>query len=303
MMGNFWIPEEISLGNDAAQYKNLSKEEQCSFDRIISFLVFLASLQTIVLPHIADYITLPEVILLLAVHAFSESIHSQSYAYILESVVSADKRQQIYDIAITDEHLLRRNKHIADIYQVFIDDPTDKNFVKILMGDFLLEGIYFYSGFAFFYNLAKEGKMTGVGTEIKYINRDENTHLNLFTHLILELKKERPELFDQTMIGELLEMTQTAVSYEIAWAEYAFSETTPGLTTPMIEKYIKWLANSRLKSIELEPLYKPKTNPIATITRMANFNGVKTDFFEEKPINYSKSNGNLKLDDLDEMDL
>ena len=304
MVQNYWVPEEVSLNNDAAQYKLLSDTEKASFDKIISFLVFLDSLQTIALPNISDYVTLPEVKLLLSVQTYQEAIHSQSYSYVLESVVSAEKRRHIYDIAIEDPHLRKRNEYIANIYQKFVDEPNDRNFARILMADFLLEGIYFYSGFAFFYNLARLGKMTGVGVEIKYINRDENTHLHLFTQLLKELQKERPDLFTVYDIEEFRQMTKTAVENEVAWAEYAFATTTQGLHVEVMDKYIKYIANARLRAINFEPLYpEVKNNPIPFITRMSSFNGTKTDFFEEKPINYAKASADLKLDDLDEMDL
>ncbi|MFR8337686.1 MAG: hypothetical protein ACLVAW_13995 [Eisenbergiella massiliensis] len=34
----------------------------------------------------------------------------------------------------------------------------------------------------FFYNLSRNGKMPGSAQEIRYNNRDENTHLWLFKH-------------------------------------------------------------------------------------------------------------------------
>ena len=40
----------------------------------------------------------------------------------------------------------------------------------------------------FFYNLGRNGKMPGSAQEIRYINRDENTHLWLFRNIILEMK-------------------------------------------------------------------------------------------------------------------
>ena len=49
--------------------------------------------------------------------------------------------------------------------------------MKACIANFILEGIYFYSGFMFFYNLSRNGKMSGSAQEIRYINRDENTHL------------------------------------------------------------------------------------------------------------------------------
>ena len=67
--------------------------------------------------------------------------------------------------------------------------------MKTLIANFILEGIYFYSGFMFFYNLSRNGKMSGSAQEIRYINRDENTHLWLFRSIILELKKEEPDMF------------------------------------------------------------------------------------------------------------
>jgi ribonucleoside-diphosphate reductase beta chain len=171
MMANFWKPEEISLGNDALQYEMLTDGERDAFDKIISFLVFLDSLQTVNLPNINDYVTLPEVSLLLSIQTYQEAIHSQSYGYILESVVPAEKRPYIYDIAVRNPYLVKRNKYIADLYQEFIDHQSERGFGRVCMANYILEGIYFYSGFAFFYNLARFGKMTGVATEIKYINR------------------------------------------------------------------------------------------------------------------------------------
>ena len=75
-----------------------------------------------------------------------------------------------------------------------------------MMGNYILEGIYFYSGFMFFYNLARNGKMPGSAQEIRYINRDENTHLWLFRNIIRELQKEEPELFSEETVAELREM-------------------------------------------------------------------------------------------------
>ncbi|WJJ55318.1 ribonucleoside-diphosphate reductase subunit beta [Dabrowskivirus KKP3916] len=171
MMANFWVPEEISLGQDALQYEMLTNDEREAFNKVISFLVFLDSMQTVNLPNINDYVTLPEVSLPLTIQAYQEGVHSQSYGYILESVTSAQERENIYKIAVENPFLVKRNKYIADLYQEFIDEQSERGFAKVCMANYILEGIYFYAGFAFMYNLARNGKMTGVGTEIKYINR------------------------------------------------------------------------------------------------------------------------------------
>lgn len=45
-MNNFWIPEEINLSQDIKDYPNLSPAERKAYDKILSFLVFLDSIQT-----------------------------------------------------------------------------------------------------------------------------------------------------------------------------------------------------------------------------------------------------------------
>ena len=177
MLNNFWIPEEISLNEDIKQFPFLTDSERRAFDKIISFLNFLDSIQSENLPNLSRYITAAEVASLLNIQAFQEEIHAQSYSYILDTVTNPITRDRIYDEWRTDEHLLARNRFIADIYQRFSDDPSEHNLIRTIMANYILEGIYFYSGFSFFYTLARQGKMTATSTIFKYINRDEVTHL------------------------------------------------------------------------------------------------------------------------------
>lgn len=304
MMRNFWIPEEISLGQDKLQYARLAESERDTFNKVISFLVFLDSLQTVNLPNINEYVTLPEVNLLLSIQTYQEALHSQSYGYILESIAGAEEQESIYRIAVRDPFLLKRNQYIADIYQEFIDHQSERGFAKVMMANYILEGIYFYAGFSFFYNLARFGKMTGVGTEIKYINRDELTHLALFQNLFRELRKEAPHIFSTAFEAELREMMERAVEHEIEWAEYAVGDRIQGLNQQLVRQYIRYLSNYRLQAIGLQPLYPEiSDDPLPFIKQYTNFNQTKTDFFEEKVINYAKSGADLGLDDLDHMNL
>ncbi|MBJ6363905.1 ribonucleotide-diphosphate reductase subunit beta [Paenibacillus sp. GCM10012307] len=298
MMNNFWIPEEIPLAQDAKDYKNLSHSERNSYDKIISFLIFLDSLQTANLPNINEYITAPEVNLILTVHTFQEAVHSQSYSYILDSVCSAEVRDQIYNLWREDKNLLKRNRFITDLYENFIADPSAQNLIKTIMANYILEGIYFYSGFSFFYALGRQGKMLGTVSEIKYIQRDELTHLALFQGIFREIRKENPELFTPVLIEELRQMMRTAVQHEIAWGQYITNNQIAGLTNEIIDQYIKFLSNERLKKLGLDILYPEVTeHPMKWVESFSNMNGMKTDFFEQKVTNYSKSS-NMNWGDL-----
>ncbi|ACD21885.1 MULTISPECIES: ribonucleotide-diphosphate reductase subunit beta [unclassified Clostridium] len=288
-MNNFWIPEEINLAQDLKDYKKLLPDERTAYDKILSFLIFLDSIQTANLSNINSYITASEINLCLTIQSFQEAVHSQSYSYMLDSICSPEERNEILYQWKDDEILLKRNKFIGDLYNEFINNPNEYNLIKTLMANYILEGIYFYSGFMFFYNLERNGKMPGSAQEIRYINRDENTHLWLFRNIIKELQSENPESFTADLKNELREMMHIGVENEILWGHYVIGDKIQGINKKLIEDYIKYLGNKRLKEIGLEPLFSGyEENPATWVDVVANSNSVKTDFFEAKSTAYAK---------------
>lgn len=291
-MNNFWIPEEINLAQDTKDYPNLSAAERTAYDKILSFLVFLDSIQTANLPNIGEYVTANEVNLCLSIQAFQECVHSQSYSYMLDSICSPVERNDILYQWKTDEHLLRRNTFIGDLYNEFQQNKDAFTLLKVMMANYILEGIYFYSGFMFFYNLARNGKMPGSAQEIRYINRDENTHLWLFRNILLELQKEEPELFSPENVQVLKAMLEEGVRQEIAWGHYVIGDAIPGLTRQMVTDYIRYLGNLRWTGLGFGPLFEDnQTEPasMSWVSQYSNANMVKTDFFEAKSTAYAKS--------------
>lgn len=164
--------------------------------------------------------------------------------------------------------------------------------MKTLIANYILEGIYFYSDFMFFYNLNRNGKMSGSAQEIRYINRDENTHLWLFRNIILELKKEEPELFTPDKIGVYESMMREGVRQEIEWGQYVIGDDIQGLNKQMLEEYILYLGNLRWHSLGFSFLYEDhhkEPESMRWVSQYSNANMVKTDFFEAKSTAYAKS--------------
>ena len=291
-MNNFWVPEEINLNQDKSDYPKLSEAERRAYDKILSFLVYLDSLQSANLPNISQYVTANEVNLCLSIQTFQECIHSQSYSYMLDTICNPTERNDILYQWKTDEHLLRRNEFIGNLYNEFVEKQSKDSFLRVCIANFILEGIYFYSGFMFFYNLGRNGKMPGSVQEIRYINRDENTHLWLFRNMLLELKKEEPELFDEAHIAEITEMVKKGVEQEIAWGQYVIGDSIPGLNGKMVEDYIRYLGNLRYRSLGLPNLYEGYEKELESmkwVSQYADANMVKTDFFEARSTAYAKS--------------
>ena len=274
-MNNFWIPEEINLSQDLKDYFKLNEAERSAYDKILSFLIFLDSIQTANLSNISNYITASEVNLCLTIQAFQEAVHSQSYSYMLDTICSPEKRNEILYQWKDDKILLERNKFIGELYNNFLREPNKYNLVKTIMANYILEGIYFYSGFMFFYNLERNGKMPGSAQEIRYINRDENTHLWLFRNIIKELQKEEPGLFNDDLKKELVDMMKKGVKNEIAWGHYVIGDNIQGINKKLIEDYIKYLGNLRLSAIGLPKIYDGyDENPALWVDVLADANSV-----------------------------
>jgi ribonucleoside-diphosphate reductase beta chain len=294
MLGNFWIPQKVDLSQDVGDYKLLTEDEKIAFDGVLSFLVFLDSLQVSNIPHISDYITAPEVNLTLSVHCFQESTHSASYQYLIESLLDKEKRDAAYEFWRKDSILFERNKYIASIFQEFLDNPTEEAFFRVLVANYLLESIYFYNGFTFFYSLATRHLMGGTADIIKYIQKDELTHVVLFQNIIREYVNQNGLTNYQSTIYEL---TQIAVEQEIKWTNHIIGNKILGMNEESTEIHTKYLANTRLKSLNLElnTLYPGavyRINPYVHLEKLGDTQGkgeVKANFFEQTVTEYNMS--------------
>ncbi len=298
-MNNFWIPEEINLGTDKKDYPNLSAAERKAYDKILSFLVFLDSIQTANIPEVGAYITANEINLCLTIQSFQEAIHSQSYSYMLDTICDPQQRNEVLYQWKNDEMLLARNTYIGSLYNEFQEKKDMFTFVRTCVANYILEGIYFYSGFMFFYNLGRNQKMPGSAQEIRYINRDENTHLWLFKNILLELKKEEPEMFTPEKVDVYREMIKEGCEQEIRWGQYVIGNDIDGLTENMVSDYIMYLGNLRCENLGFADIYEGHTDEpesMRWVSQYSNANLIKTDFFEAKSTAYAKSSA--LIDDL-----
>lgn len=293
MLNNTWFPKEVDMTRDVSDYKQITDVEKEAYDKALSQLIFMDSLQTNnLIDNINPYVTSPEINLILVRQSFEEALHSQSYAVMVDSISANSK--EIYDLWRRDMMLKGKNDAIARVYEELSKNPTEHNFVKACFANQILEGIYFYSGFAYIYTLARSGKMLGSAQMIRFIQRDEVTHLVLFQNLINTLRKERADLFTEQLKAEVVEMFKEAVALEVAWGKYITGGQILGLTDAIIEQYIQYLADDRLASVGFAKLYNV-SNPIKWVDDFSKFNDQKTNFFESTVANYSK--GSLTFDD------
>ena len=266
---NNWLPHKVPMSSDAYDYKNkLSQDEKDAYDNILSFLAFLDSIQTNNLPNIAAYCTNPHIVYALSRQTWDEALHSKSYGWIFSSIMSKEKARELYFKWKTHPLMLERNKFIASIYQDFVDNPSAWNYIRAVIANYMLEGIYFYNGFQFFHNLANRGLISGTDTQISYIQRDEIVHCTMFENIIKQIKKEYPEIW-KSHKEEIINMFKLATEWEIKFSSDVIGDKILGMTITSITDYAHFLCDYRLKNIDEEPIYGVNTNPYKHLEKQA----------------------------------
>lgn len=297
----FWSANEINMIDDAKHFKTLTEREKDAFLKIIGLLATLDAPQTKIADLVRQYTTDPSVTSIMATISDQESEHNHSYSYVLSSLVTLEVQNQAFELGRTDEVLMKRNSHIMKIYNDFVDNPTIENLLKVLVEMNILEGLFFYSGFAFFYNLARNGKMFGTSTMISYINREELKHGKFASELYRATLAEHPEYNTEKQAEWVYDSIRHAVEQEKIWANYAI-DGIDGIWMEEMEGYIEFRANKILRLLGLSEIYEDNIkNPMKWINAYVDsFDDTKTDFFEQKSRQYTKVGSNNGFNDIDE---
>lgn len=291
MLGNFWTPFEINMSNDVKQFPELTKDEQNAFLKIIGLLALLDSIQTDYAGRVADYLTDSSLNALMIILAQQEVVHNHSYSYVLSSITTKDVQDATFDFWRTEPTLEKRNDFVIKGYRDFIEDPTVDHLLTSIVHDIILEGLFFYSGFAFFYHLARNQKMVASSTMINYINRDEQLHVDLFIKIYKEILNEFPEYDTKEREAQVIDIFKEAAALEVEWAREVIGDKIDGLDYEDIEDYVYFYTNVRCNQLGYErPFEGYRKNPMKWIKAYEDVDMGKTDFFEQKSRQYVKVN-------------
>ena len=291
MLSNFWTEKAVPMGGDKLCYRNvLSDVEQNAFDKALAFVSNLDGIQFNNLIHnIGSCITAPEVSGAIARQAAEEYLHVRAYQTMIEAI-SLDP-ELVYTAFERDGLLAAKNAHIMAQSDILKGEPTPANFARAVVGNIIMEGVYFYSAFLVFGSFAQNGKMLASADMIKYIARDEGgTHLELFSRIHSTFKMENPHLYDEAFKADARTMFIDAVAMEVQWGIHIIGPGFQGMTAAVMEGFVKTVANMRWEILYPgEVLYPEARDTAPWFFPFFKINGGRANFFETKPTDYSVS--------------
>lgn len=285
-MRDDWKHWHVTLVDDLAQFRTLDAKTQRAIKMDLGFLSNLDGIQLHTLANsIGQHITAPEYRMAITRQAYEEEVHVLTYDRMI-TTLEMDPIE-VYNLFMTDELLRAKNEHIIKMAEIVGKDFSGPNFVRAIALNQALEGIYFQNGFKLFYVVHKRGLMGGCAKNIRYIQRDEASHLRIFNSLWRGIKLEYPEFFTPAVIKDCREALRLATEMEIQWGQHMIGGGILGMTNQIVEGTTKFQTNRVTAAIGLEPLYPEVTkDPMAWCDSYLKEHGVETNFFEDKVIEY-----------------
>jgi ribonucleotide reductase beta subunit family protein with ferritin-like domain len=304
-LGYFWRPEEVSLQKDRADFQSLRPEQKHIFTANLKYQILLDSVQgrgpsMAFVPHCS----LPELEACMKIWETMEMIHSRSYTYIIKNVYSDPT--EVFDTIIHDEQILQRAHSVTKAYDEFIQASLEysagnqwkhqlegveaakdtlyelkRKLYRAIMNVNILEGIRFYVSFACSFAFGELKLMEGNSKIIGLIARDESQHLVITQNIINKWAQgDDPDMIkiakeeEQTVYA----MFKQCVEEEKLWADYLFKDGSMiGLNAKLLQKYVEWTANRRMKAIGFDPIFDAplNNNPLPWTEHWLNSKGMQ----------------------------
>lgn len=297
---NNWTPNEVPMGDDISIWKSniLTADEKRLILRNCGFFSTAESLVATNLSlAVYKFITNPECRQYLLRQAFEEAVHTHTFLYICESLaldagevfnmyreIPSVRDKDAFEIQVT-------NNLIAEGFSTSTFEGAQKFLENLIAYYVILEGIFFYSGFAMVLAFKRQNRMKGIGQLYEFILRDETIHLNFGIDLINGIKEENPELWTSEFQKHIVELIKEGVNLEIAYTFDCLPKPIFGLNPHHIAEFIKNIADRRLERIGLKMVYH-SDNPLIWMSETIDLYKEK-NFFETTITEY-RPRGELK---------
>jgi ribonucleoside-diphosphate reductase beta chain len=297
---NNWVPEEVPMQDDITQWNGdaLTDAERRLIEWNLGFFSTAESLtaNNIVLA-VYDYVTAPECRQYLLRQAFEEAIHTDTFIYCCDSL--GFDPEYLYGMYDRVPSIQEKDEFVVDLTRVIDRDDftieTDedlRNFLRDLVGFYvIMEGIFFYAGFAMMLGLKRQNKMVGIGQQFEYIMRDESLHVGFGVDLINQIRRENPDVWTDEFGEEVVGLITEAVELEQIYAYQACPEEILGMSAEQFAEYVEHVADRRLGQLGLPAQYGTE-NPFPWMSEQVDLNKEK-NFFERQVTEY-RSGGSLE---------
>jgi ribonucleoside-diphosphate reductase beta chain len=258
---NTWSVDEIDWSVDLAHLRTkISPAERHMINRLVAFF---ATGDTIVNNNLAvtlyGAINSPEARMYLSRQIFEEAQHVQFYLTLLDSYIPDLAEREAAFRAVDEVPSIRAKALFCERYSPGRSQPDD-TYSNLIAYAACIEGIFFFSAFAYVYFLRSKGLLPGLAAGTNWVFRDESLHISFAMELIAVIRKEYPHLKNEVDDSFIHKMVGEAVNAECGFADDLLQHGVAGLAREQMHQYIQYIADVRLRQLGVPLLYNVK-NP------------------------------------------
>jgi ribonucleoside-diphosphate reductase beta chain len=269
---NTWTVEEVDFSTDLVDLRSrLTPAEIHLIQRLVAFFATGDSIvsNNLVL-NLYKHINSPEARLYLSRQLFEEAVHVQFYLTLLDNYVpDPDARaaafaavENIPSITKKAQFCMKWMDSIQKLDELRTSDERKQFLLNLICFAGCIEGLFFFAAFAYVYFLRSRGLLNGLAAGTNWVFRDESCHLEFAFEVVGVVRTAHPELFDEKLENDVVEMMKEAVDCELQFAEDLLSGGVAGLSVREMRQYLEYVADSRVVRLGMKPIFGSK-NPFA----------------------------------------
>ena len=282
---NTWTVEEVDFSIDVVDLRSkMTPPERHLISRIVAFFATGDSIvaNNLVL-NLYKHINSPEARMYLSRQLYEEALHVQFYLTLLDTYIPdfAEREQafaaveNIPSIRKKAQFCLKWIDSIQDLDSLKTKDDRRHFLLNLICFAACIEGLFFFAAFAYVYFLRSKGLLPGLASGTNWVFRDESAHMNFAFEVVKKVRAEEPDLIDENLKRQIVEMLDEAVECEVQFAEDVLSGGVAGFSVTDMRQYLEFIADQRLAMLGLQKVYGAK-NPFSfmdlqDVQELANF--------------------------------
>ena len=258
---NTWTVEEVDFSLDTNDLKNkLGPAERHLVERLVAFFATGDSIvsNNLVL-NLYQHINAPEARMFLSRQLYEEALHVQFYLTLLDTYLpdpAARARafaavENIPSIRKKAEFCFRWMDSVQELRRLDSQAQRRRFLLNLVCFAACIEGLFFFGAFAYVYYLRSRGLLHGLAGGTNWVFRDESGHMAFAFEVIRTAREEEPDLFDDELKAQIVQMLSEAVDCEFAFSEDVLSGGVAGLSPRDMRQYLEYCADQRLAQLGL----------------------------------------------------
>ncbi|WP_108624483.1 ribonucleotide-diphosphate reductase subunit beta [Candidatus Similichlamydia epinepheli] len=302
MDANHWIPHEIPMFDDVAQWSSSDYLNPVERNIVKFGLGYFSASEGLIgdcgYSVIRENLCAPELKMVIGRHVHEENIHTDSLLYMISSL--GINPHEVNAMFLSLNSIKDKNELIMSGMPYLKKDidltktENKKLFAKAIFSlTQVMEGAQFWALFLPILHLCRLGKMPGVGQMFRYTLRDETNHIELGRCLLLDLFREEPDILDDVFVEECSNFLLQAMDTEFSFVDDLLPQSLPGLSPNELKKFVCYNANRRLIGLGWDPVVKFEEeivleNPLDWASEVIYLKKNES-FFETRVTEYSKA--------------